>query len=86
MRNLQDFLKRFTNSLNKDAIARQAVRDAVLAAARVNLRLEDISLKEGVLTLAGSAAAKNEMRLKEERILSVLRELHNIRVLRVMYI
>lgn len=85
MRNLQDFLKRFTNSLNKDAIARQAVADAVLTTTGVRVAPEYISLKEGVLTVSASAAAKNEMKLKETQILEALRGLYNIRVSRVIY-
>jgi hypothetical protein len=86
MRNLTDLLKRFTSSLNKDEIARQAVVDAVSASTGIKLAPQGISLKEGVLTISAGAAAKNEMRLKEARIIDTLKGLYNIRVSRVIYI
>lgn len=86
MKNLTDLLGRFVKSLNKDEIARQAVADACLNVARVTLAPGDISLKEGVLTIAAGAAAKNELKLKEEKFLASLREIYNIRVSRVIYI
>ncbi len=85
MRNLQSFLERFTKALNRDEIAKSAVRDVVLKRARVTLALDDISLKDGVLKIMAGAAAKNEIRLKEEGIVAELRELYKLPVTKVLY-
>ncbi len=85
MRNISDLLKRFTNSLNKDTIARQAVAEVVLTSTGIKIPPENISLKEGVLSITASATAKNEMKLKEERIIDAAREIYSIRIARVIY-
>mgnify|MGYP001591071573 CR=1 FL=1 len=85
MRNISDLLKRFTNSLNKDSIARQAVGEVVFSITHVNLSPENISLKDGILSITAGAAAKNEMRLKEDAILDTLKGRYSIRVSRVIY-
>lgn len=85
MKNLRTLLERFTRSLNKDEIARQAVCEAAWSIARVRLDPSSVSLKEGVLSLSAGAAAKNELRLKEEKIKEALQGLYDIRILRVIY-
>jgi hypothetical protein len=85
MRNISDLLKRFTNSLNKDEIARQAVGEVVFSITHITVPPEQISLKDGILSIMASAAAKSEMRLKEEAILDALKGRYNIRVSRVIY-
>lgn len=85
MRNISDLLKRFTNSLNKDAIARGAIAEAILTSTGIKILPENISLKDGVLSISAGAAAKNEMRLKEERIVETARGIYNIHITRVIY-
>ena len=85
MKNLEALLKRFTNSLNKDNIAREAVGDVVFSIVRVKLSPPSISLKEGVLSIQAGAAAKNEMKLKEDEICEALENLHNIHVSRIIF-
>lgn len=85
MRNISDLLKRFTNSLNKDAIARGVIAEAVLTSTGIKILPENISLKDGVLSISAGAAAKNEMKLKEERIIEAARNIHNIRITRIIY-
>ena len=85
MHNLKSLLERFTNSLNKDEITRGAVREAVLVSTGVKLSLENITLKDGVLTISAGAAAKNEIRLKEEAIKQELKALHQVNISRIIY-
>ncbi|MBX4206252.1 hypothetical protein KW784_00445 [Candidatus Parcubacteria bacterium] len=85
MKNLLTLLGRFTKSLNKDGLTKGKVAETVLHTTGVKLSPDVISIKEGVLTIQASPAAKNEMRLKEEKIKEALRGLHNIRVSRIIY-
>ena len=85
MRNFSDLLKRFTDSLNKDEVARQRVVEAALSVARIRIDPKDVSLKEGVLTLSLGASAKNEFFLKEEKMKEALKNLYGMNVRRVIY-
>lgn len=85
MENLSKLLERFAKVLNKDRNVKEVVSQVVLARTRVSLSHESISLKEGVLEINTSPAAKNEIRLKEEAILNELKELHKLPISRILY-
>lgn len=68
MKNLLTLLERFSKSLHKDTLTREAVCEAILHSTGIKLSPDAVTLKDGVLTISASATAKNEMRLKEERI------------------
>ena len=85
MKNLRSLLERFTKSLNKDAVTKGAVIDVVRQRIGITLSEENISLKEGILTITAGAALKNELRLKEEAIKDELKEVYGVIATRVIY-
>lgn len=85
MKNLFNLLERFSKSLNKDTLAKEAVAQVVFRHTRVNLKPENINLKDGVLEISASPVFKNEINLKESAIKSDLKERHNIFVSRILY-
>ncbi len=84
MQNLARLLERFTKSLNKDALTKEAI--ALTIGHRIGLQLspESFTIKDGVLSISASAVAKNEMRMKEESILAELRA-QKVPVSRILY-
>lgn len=85
MKNLQALLERLTKTLNKDESIKGAIVQAIASKTGITLQGEAIMLKEGVLTITGSPAVKNEIRLKEEIIGIELKEIYQIVVTRFLY-
>jgi hypothetical protein len=85
MQNLRALLERFAKVLNKDTHLKESVSAVIQARTGAAVFPDKISLKEGVLYLEASPAAKNEIRLKEEAIKSELKKLHNLSISRVLY-
>lgn len=85
MKDLFKLLERFTKSLSKDVLAKEAVLQTILEHTRAKISIENISLKEGVLEINASPVVKNEINLKETAILSELKERHRISVSRIFY-
>lgn len=85
MRNLFSLLERFSKSLNKDTFTKETVAKVILDKTRVNLPLENISLKDGVLELNTGATAKSEINLKEEFIKTELKEALGVSISRILY-
>ena len=70
MKDLSSLLGRFLKSLGKDVLAKETVVEAVERATGFSLAPDEISIKENILTFSiNSQAKKNEIRLKEEKIL-----------------
>lgn len=85
MENLSKLLERFSRSLNKDTLTKGFISEVIERTTKISLDGEKVNLKDGVLTIQCSPVFKNELRLKEERILTELKERHNIRISRVLY-
>ncbi|MDB5194145.1 MAG: hypothetical protein JWN50_159 [Parcubacteria group bacterium] len=85
MKDFSSLLKRITEALGSDAHLKASVRDAVRECAGGNLRDEDILVKNGTLSLSASPALKNEIRLKEERILECIREKSGTVIIKIVY-
>ena len=84
MKNLFNLLERFSKSLNNDAYIKDAISKTIKEKCRVNLDLEKISLKDGVLEIETTQAAKNEINLKESNIKGELAS-QKIFVSRILY-
>lgn len=85
MKNLLTLLERFSKSLNKDSLTKGAIIEVVKKRTQVLLNEENLTLKDGVLEITTGAAAKNELKLKEEGIRSELKEAHRIAISRILY-
>lgn len=85
MENLSKLLERFSRSLNKDTLTKGFISEVIERTTKISLDGEKVNLKDGVLTIQCSPVLKNELKLKEERILTELKERYNIRVSRVLY-
>ena len=85
MKNLLQLLERFTKSLHKDTLAKEALSQIVADATRISLPPENFSLKDGVLSITASPSVKNEIRLKEETIKEALKRFRGVNVSRVLY-
>lgn len=85
MRNLVDLLKRFSLSLNKDTNTKEAVAGVIQERVGISIPLENIALKDGVLSITASGAVNNAIKLKEELILSEIRERYKAPISRILY-
>lgn len=85
MENLSKLLERFSRSLNKDTLTKNFISEVIKKTTTLDLDGDKINLKEGILTIQCSPVLKNELKLKEERILTELKERHNISISRVLY-
>jgi hypothetical protein len=85
MRQLTALLERFKNSLGRDTISREMVASCIEELTGIRVLPEQMSLKEGVLSLNISPVKKNEIKLKEQMILDALWNLHKIKIGRVFY-
>jgi hypothetical protein len=74
MDGLGDLLGRIKDSLDKDATTREIVAGCIREAAGFDVRLQDISIKGRVLRIKTSPVKKNEIKLREDKILSLVRE------------
>jgi hypothetical protein len=84
MKNLRNLLERFTNSLNKDSLFKETVVDSIRNQTSITLNPDNISLKEGVLSIEAGATQKNEMRMKESMILNELKD-RKVPVSKILY-
>lgn len=84
MRNLSSLLERFSRILNKDSFTKETITQVIQSRSKVLLGPESFSFKDGVLAVSASAAAKNEIRLKEEGIIGELKN-NKIFVSRIIY-
>lgn len=85
MRNLVDLLKRFSLSLNKDTNTKEAVAGVIQERVGISIPLENIALKDGVLSITASGAVNNAIKLKEALILSEIRERYKAPISRILY-
>lgn len=84
MRNLSSLLNRLTRALDKDSFTKESVIDVVTNLTGAKLTKEDIRIKEGVLEIQTTPGAKNEIRMKEERIKDELRS-REVFITRILY-
>lgn len=84
MKNLASLLSHLSHALHRDEAVREGVAAAILTATGVTLAPESLSLKDGVLKIEAGATAKNEIRLKEERVKQLFKE-KKFPVSRILY-
>jgi hypothetical protein len=84
MRDLKKLLERISESLNKDDLIKERVIDVVKSKTKVTLKIQEVSVKNGVLEINTKPAAKNEIKLKESELIPEL-ALRGVYVSRVLY-
>lgn len=85
MKSLSSLIERIAKSLNKDSINKEAVESVLLEKISPNLKLEEISIKDGVLIISASPGIKQAIKMREKEVLEALRHQHNLRLSRVLY-
>ncbi|OHA92322.1 MAG: hypothetical protein A3J09_02495 [Candidatus Zambryskibacteria bacterium RIFCSPLOWO2_02_FULL_51_21] len=66
MKNLSKLLERFSNILNKDTETKNTIIRIIKDKTNIELKSNQINLKNGVLEVEASPVVKNEIRLKED--------------------
>jgi len=85
MKDLSKLLERVVGALKSDEIFKGAICAAIKECIGGSVTDKDISIKNGVLTIHASPALKNELRLKEEKVLECIYEKCGKRIVRVVY-
>lgn len=85
MKDFQALLSRISSVLGSDTRLKSSVRDAVKECTGGDIKDEDIHMKDGILSLTASPALKSEIILKEERVLTCIREKSGQNVLKIVY-
>lgn len=85
MKNLSALLQRFSSLLDKKLVIRETVSLVITDYTGRKIPVEEVFIKGTTLEIQSSPATKNEIRLKEEKIISELRNSHNLHISRVLY-
>jgi len=71
---IKDLLARFSNTLLKEEIKNEAIRDVLSKAINFEIKKEDIKIKNNIIYLNIKPIYKNEILLKKDEIMSKLNE------------
>jgi hypothetical protein len=85
MKDISSLLKRFSNLLNKKEVDQEVVATVIEGYVGRKPTLKEIFIEGTVLEISTSPIIKNEIRLKEDKILEDLKRVHNIHISRVLY-
>ena len=86
MKDISSLLGRFLKSLGKDTLTKETVLEAIQRATGFVLKPEEVSIKENVLSIElDSPGKKNEIKLKEEKILNEIKERTSQNINKIFY-
>jgi hypothetical protein len=85
MKTFSTLLERLSKVLNRETFLQTQVLETIKEITHLSLEQKNISLQDGVLVVKGSPVLKNEIKLKEEKIVAHLRERCKLTILRVVY-
>lgn len=85
MKDLSKLLERVMGALHADSALKQAVVVSIKECTGGTVNESDINVKNGVLTIHASPALKNELRLKEYKVLESIYTKCGTRIVRVVY-
>jgi hypothetical protein len=71
---IKDLLSNFENLLVSESFKKREVKRIILEEAKIDIKTEDIQLKNGTIFLNIKPIYKNEIFFKKDKILSKLRE------------
>ncbi len=85
MLNLDSLLGRFRKSLGRNVLAKEAIVETIEFTTGIKLKDEEVDIKEFVLEISTSPIKKNEIKLHEEEILSLVRTRTNQNIRKIFY-
>lgn len=85
MKTLSSLLERFKKSLGKDTVNKKLIISVVENITNIKLKPEEVNVRESTLEIISSPAKKNEIKLKEELILSEIRIQTHQNISRIFY-
>lgn len=85
MKTLSSLLERFKKSLGKDTVNKDLIISVIESAVSIKLKQEEVNIKESTLEINSSPAKKNEIKLKEDLILSEIRAQTHQNISRIFY-
>ncbi len=85
MKTLSSLLERFKKSLGQNTYNKDLIISIVESLTNIKLKPEEINIKEATLEIASSPAKKNEIKFKEELILSEIRAQTHQNISRIFY-
>jgi hypothetical protein len=71
---IKDLLNKFSDILLSEEVKKKSIKDIISEVVRVNIKNEDIKIKNNVIYLDIKPIYKNEIFLKRDEILSKLQE------------
>jgi hypothetical protein len=74
---IKDLLAKFSNVLFSEEIKKEAVRKAIAESINVEIKPQDVEIKNGVIYLNIKPIYKNEVFLKQEEISLKVQEIFN---------
>lgn len=85
MKTISSLLERFSRSLGKDVLAKEAVIASVKQCCGFEISPDDTSIKDGNLRIKTSPAKKSEINLNEAKILNAVREKTGQKITKILY-
>lgn len=85
MKTLSSLLERFKKSLGQNTYNKDLILSIVENLTNIKLKPEEINIKEATLEITSSPAKKNEIKFKEELILSEIRAQTHQNISRIFY-
>ncbi|MDQ3089719.1 MAG: hypothetical protein M3Q24_01020 [bacterium] len=85
MKDFSELLKKIYASLNKDTLEKENVLLELKNCTGAKLDSSSVFIRDGVLEISASPTLKNEIKLKEERLLTALKNNHKLSYTRILY-
>lgn len=85
MKNLSDLLSRIKLTLDKDAEERELVANYIKENLRFDLDPQNVSIKNDSLVIKTTPVKRNEIRMHEREILSLVRSSTGLNLKRILY-
>lgn len=85
MQTISKLLERFSRSLGRDVVAKEAVVACIKEFCGFEISSDNISIKDGAVRIKATPAKKSEINLNEEKILNKLRERTGQKISKILY-
>jgi len=85
MKTLSSLLERFKKSLGKDVINKDLIVSIIEKVTGIQIKPEEVNIKEFTLEIISSPAKKNEIKMSEDRILQEVRMQTKQNISRILY-
>jgi len=85
MEPLERLLQKIKNSLNKDTQIKEVVATSVKEMLGFELSLKDISIKSDTLFIKTGPSKRNEIKLNESKLLTLIQTKSDLKLKRILY-